>query len=71
MDSWLGHRTSKSAYFVVLPLFRADWETNLIEQGEDVTGCHFGSVALLTECSHVKREALCSISRGPRYFPPL
>ena len=33
-----GQRASKSACFVVPPLFRADSGTNLIKQGENVKG---------------------------------
>ena len=56
----LGQRASKSACFVVPPLFRADSGTNLIKQGENVKGRPCGSVAQLAECSHGKREALGS-----------
>ena len=34
----LGQRATKSACLVVPPLFRADSGTNLIKQGENVTG---------------------------------
>ena len=60
MGSRLGQRASKSACFVVPPLFRADSGTNLIKQGENVKGRSCGSVAQLAECSHGKREALGS-----------
>ena len=60
MGSRLGQRASKSACFVVPPLFRADSGTNLIKQGENVKGRPCGSVAQLAECSHGKREALGS-----------
>ena len=61
MGSRLGQRASKSACFVVPPLFRADSGTNLIKRGGgDVKGRQCGSVAQLAECSHGKREALGS-----------
>ena len=60
MGSRKGQRASKSACFVVPPLFRADSGTNLIKQGENVKGRPCGSVAQLAECSHGKREALGS-----------
>ena len=60
MGSRLGQRATKSACFVVPPLFRADSGTNLIKQGENVKGRPCGSVAQLAECSHGKREALGS-----------
>ena len=60
MGSRLGQRASKSACFVVPPLFRADSGTNLIKQGENVKGRLCGSVAQLAKCSHGKQEALGS-----------
>ena len=60
MGSRKGQRASKSACFVVPPLFRADSGTNLIKQGKNVKGRPCGSVAQLAECSHGKREALGS-----------
>ena len=60
MGSRLGQRASKSACFVVPPLFRADSGTNIIKQGENVKGRPSGSVTQLAECSHGKREALGS-----------
>ena len=60
MGSRLGQRASKSACFVVPPLFRADSGMNLIKQGENVKGQPCGSVAQLAECSHGKPEALGS-----------
>ena len=60
MGSRLGQRASKSAYFVVPPMFQADSGTNLIKQGENVKGRPCGLVAQLAECSHAKREALDS-----------
>ena len=72
MGSRLGQRASKSACFVVSPLFRADWGTNLIKQGENVKGRPSGSVAQLAECSHSKREALGFESRsGHDFFLPI
>ena len=56
MGSRKGQRASKSACFVVPPLYRADSGTNLIKQGENVKGRPCGSVAQLAECSHGKRE---------------
>ena len=50
VDSRLGQRASKSACFVVPPLFRADPGTNLIKQRENVKGRPSGSVAQLAEC---------------------
>ena len=38
VGSRLGQRASKSACFVVPPLFRADSGTNLIKQGENIKG---------------------------------
>ena len=40
--------------------FRADSGTNLIKQGEIVTGRPYGSVAQCSECSHGVREVLGS-----------
>ena len=56
MGSRPGQRASKSACFIVPPLFRADSRTNLIKQGENVIGRPSGPVAQLAECSHGKRE---------------
>ena len=58
MGSRLGQQASKSACFVVPPLFQADSGTNLIKQGEHVKGRPCGLAAQLVECSHGKREAL-------------
>ena len=60
VSSRLGQRASKSACFVVPPLFRADSETNLIKQEGNVKGRPSGSIAQLKECSHGKREAVGS-----------
>ena len=64
MSSQLGQRASKSACFVVPPLFRVDLRTNLIKHGENVKGRPCGSVAQLAECLQGKQEALGS-SPGP------
>ena len=69
MGSRLGQRASKSACFVVPPLFRADSGTNLIKQGENVKGRPSGSVAQLAECSHGKREVLSSSPGRATIFP--
>ena len=51
--------SSKGTVSSVLAWFRADSGTNLIKQGEIVTGpC--GSVAQWSECSHGMREVLGS-----------
>ena len=42
MGSRLGQRASKSACFVVPPLFRAGSGTNLIKQGENIKGRSLG-----------------------------
>ena len=60
MDSRLEQRASKSACFVVPPLFRADSGTNLIKQGGNVKQRPCGSVAHLAEYSQDNREALGS-----------
>ena len=71
MCSRLKQRASKSACFVVPPLFRADSGTNLIMHGENVKGRPYGSVAQLAECLHGKPEALGRVPFGPRCYPPL
>ena len=71
MCSRLKQRASKSACFVVPPLFRADSGTNLIKHGENVKGRPYGSVAQWAECLHGKREALGRVPFGPRCYPPL
>ena len=42
VGSRLGQRASKSACFVVPPLFRAGSGTNLIKQGENIKGRSLG-----------------------------
>ena len=54
----LGQLVSKSACFVVPPLFRADSGSNLIKQGKMSKDETCGSIAQLAECQHSKREAL-------------
>ena len=50
--------------------FRADSETNLIKQGESVTGRPCGSVTQRTECSHGMREVLgSSPGRAMCFYP--
>ena len=49
VSSRLGQRASKSACFVVPPLFRADLGTNLIKQGKSVKG---RPLAQRLSCSH-------------------
>ena len=71
MGSGLGPRASKIACLVVPPLFRADSGTNLINQAGNVIGRPSGSVAQLAQCSHGKREALCSSPGRPMIFTPL
>ena len=68
MGSRLGQRASKSACFVVPPLFRSDSGTNLIKQGKNVKGRPSGSVARLAECMHGKREALGSSPDRAKIF---
>ena len=50
--------------------FRADSGTNLIKQGENVTGRSSGSIAVV-ECSHGKRETLGSSPGRATFFFPL
>ena len=51
--------------------FRTDSGTNLIEQGEIVTGRPCGSVAQWSECSHGMREVLgSSPGRAMCFFLP-
>ena len=68
MGTRLRQRASKSACFVVPPLFRADSGTNLIKQGENVKGRSSGSAAQLAECSHGQREALGSSPGRAKIF---
>ena len=68
----LGQQASKSACFVVPPLFRTDSGTNRIKQGENVKGRPSGLVAQLAECLHSKREALgSSPSRATIFSSPV
>ena len=52
--------SSKGTVSSVPAWFRADLVTNLIKQGEIVTGRTCGSVAQWSECSHGLREVLGS-----------
>ena len=52
--------SSKGTVSSVPTWFRADSGTNLIKQGEIVTGRPCGSVAQWSECSHSMREVLGS-----------
>ena len=70
VGSRLGQRTSKGAWLVVPPLFRADSEKNLIKQGGNVKGRPNGSAAQLAVCSHGKREALGSSPGRATISPP-
>ena len=59
-------------YSSVPAWFRADSGTNLIKQGEVVTGRPCGSVAQWSECSRGMREVLgSSPGSGRVLFPPL
>ena len=62
----------KEAVSSVPAWFRADSGTNLIKQGENVTGRSSGSVAQwYLECSHSKRETLgSSPGRAMFFFRP-
>ena len=66
---WVRARAASSIGIVssVPTWFRADSGTNLIKQGEIVTGRPCGSVARWSECSHGLREVLCS---SPGLFLP-
>ena len=64
--------SSKGTVSSVPAWFRADSETNLIKQGEIVTGRPCGSVAQWSECSHGMREVLgSSPGRAMCFFLPL
>ena len=64
--------SSKETVSSVPTWFRADSGTNLIKQGEIVTGRPCGSVAQWSECLHGLREVLGSSSdRAMCFFPPL
>ena len=61
--------SSKETVSSVPAWFRADSGTNLIKQGEIVTGRPCGSVAQWSECSHGMREVLgSSPSRAMCFF---
>ena len=63
--------SSKGTVSSVPAWFRADAGTNLIKQGEIVTGRPCGSVAQWSECSHGMREVLGSSSgRTMCFFLP-
>ena len=64
--------SSKETDSSVPAWFRADSGTNLIKQGEIVTGRPYSSVAQWSECSHGMREVLgSSPGLGHVLFPPL
>ena len=64
--------SSKGTVSSVPAWFRADSGTNLIKQGEIVTGRPCGSVARWSECSHGMREVLgSSPGRAMVLFFPL
>ena len=63
--------SSKGTVSSVPTWFRADSGTNLIKQGEVVTGRPCGSVAQWSECSHGMREVLgSSPGRAVCFFLP-
>ena len=63
--------SSKGTVSSVPAWFRADSGTNLIKQGEIVTGRPCGSVAQWSECSHGLREVLgSSPGRAMCFFLP-
>ena len=63
--------SSKGAVWSVQAWFRADFETNLIKQGEIVTGRPCCSVAQWSECWHGMREVLgSSPGRAMWFFLP-
>ena len=63
--------SSKETDSSVPAWFRADSGTNLIKQGEIVTGRPCGSVAQWSECSHGMREVLgSSPGRAMCFFLP-
>ena len=63
--------SSKKTDSSVPAWFRADSGTNLIKQGEIVTGRPCGSVAQWSECSHGMREVLgSSPGRAVCFFLP-
>ena len=64
--------SSKGTVSLIGAWFRADSGTNLIKQGEIVTGRPCGLVAQWSECSHGLREVLGFESlSGHVLFPPL
>ena len=64
--------SSKGTVSSVPAWFQVDSGTNLIKQGEIVTGRPCGSVAQWSECSHGMREVLgSSPGRAMCFFPPL
>ena len=70
---WVRARAASSKWTVssVSAWFRADSGTNLINQGEIVTGRSCGSVAQWSECSHGMREVLgSSPGRAMCFFLP-
>ena len=68
MGSRKGQRASKSACFVVPPLFRADSRTNLIKQGENVKG---RPLAQQLSCLTDSERPWVRVPDGPRFFPSL
>ena len=63
--------SSKKTDSSVPAWFPADSGTNLIKQGEIVTGRPCGSVAQWSECSHGMREVLgSSLGRAVCFFLP-
>ena len=60
--------SSKGTISLVLAWFREDSGTNLIKQGEIVTGRLCGSVPQWSECSHSMREILGSRVIHPNYL---
>ena len=63
-----GQRASKSACFVVPPLFRADSGTNLIKRGENVKG---RPLAQQLSCLTDSERPWVRVPVGPRFFPSL
>ena len=68
VGSRLGQRASKSACFVVPPLFRADSGTNLIKQGENIKG---RPLAQELSCLTDSERPWVRVPVGPRFFLPL
>ena len=60
--------SSKGTVSSVPAWFRADSGTNIIKQGEIVTGRPCSSVAQWSECSHGVREVLVRVPVGPCAF---